>query len=82
MINYNIRHMAIGDIRFGAEVEKYLCNQACVVTEEKLRHDWRYVNCKNCLKKFNVAKGILISPSKKLDKNNDGFIRKLMRCKK
>jgi hypothetical protein len=28
----------------------YLCNQAVKPTESKLRHTWKAVTCKNCLK--------------------------------
>jgi len=36
--------------RYGKEKDdRYLCNQACGVTKEKLTDIWDCVTCKNCL---------------------------------
>lgn len=46
-----ITHKTGWTIRYGnAEDERYLCNQACNVTESKVRYVWKYVTCKNCLR--------------------------------
>lgn len=39
---------------------KYLCNQACSITQEKAKGLWKDVTCKNCLMhKFRKAERLM-----------------------
>ena len=47
--NIHIKHRAFLDCT--TDRFYYLCNQACVITDEKaILGKWRVVTCKNCLK--------------------------------